>query len=398
MKSLFGMTTGWARLLPAAAGVAFVFCILVPRMGAAQGSASPDARADPRLGSVARLIAGLPPTHADHSDLARTRAWREHSQAMQASWSRVRDGQRAALTAWRDAEIPRGCPSGRTLLYPFSGPDFLNAHWLFPGCENLVLFGLERIGEVPDIAAMTDQEFAQLLRSTRSFMINLFARNYFVTDTMHKDFRAEQLRGVVPVFMVLMALSGAEVLRIAPLELERSPNAKAPAKGRKRELRGVTIEFRMAGAAQEQRLNYFSLDATDIAIAAYPEFLDYLRGLGKTTTLIKSASYLLHGSEFSRVREVILDASGFLVQDDTGLPYGRLLKHGWDVRVYGVYGVPIPPFEYAYQKSLAAAYEKQNPKPLPFRFGYQFDKVENRSNLMVGRLMPVRGGLGPNAR
>lgn len=308
---------------------------------------------------------------------------------MEASWSRVRDGQQRALTAWRNTEIPRGCPVGETLLYPFSGPDFLNANWLFPDCANLVMFGLERIGDVHAVESMTEEELARLLARVRSFMINLFSRNYFVTDTMLKDLRTtQQLRGVVPVFMVLMALSGAEVLRVAPLELQRAPGTKPAARDRKRELRGVTIEFRMAASAPVRRLNYFSLDATDAAIAGYPEFLDYLRALGPTTTLIKSASYLLHGSEFTRVREVILDSSRFLVQDDTGLPYARLIKRGWEVRVYGVYGVPIPPFENAYQKSLAAAYEKQKPPSLPFRFGYQMNNVENRSNLMVARRPP----------
>ena len=90
------------------------------------------------------------------------------------------------MTAWRNAEIPQGCPVGQTALYPFSGPDFLNVHSLFPDCANFVMFGLERIGEVPDVEAMTGQEFARLLTNVRSFMINLFARNYFVTDTMLK--------------------------------------------------------------------------------------------------------------------------------------------------------------------------------------------------------------------
>jgi hypothetical protein len=295
------------------------------------------------------------------------------------------------MTAWRETELPPGCPVGKTLFYPFSGPDFLNAHWLFPGCENLVMFGLERIGVVPDVASMTSQEFTRLLTNARGFLINLFARNYFVTDTMLKDLRTtEQLRGVVPVFMVLMALSGAEVLRVSPLVLERAPGAKAPVKGR-RELRGVTIEFRVAGSTQVRRLNYFSLDATDAAITAnYPEFLDYLRALAPTTTLIKSASYLLHGSEFTRVREAVLDVSEYLVQDDTGLPYSRLVKRGWEVRLYGTYGIPIPPFENAYQASLAAAYNRQKPQPLPFRFGYHLNLGDSRSTLMVARLPPER--------
>jgi hypothetical protein len=299
------------------------------------------------------------------------------------------------LIAWRDAELPKGCPVGQTLFYPFSGPDFLNAHWLFPDCTRVVMFGLERIGQVPNVEAMTDEEFVRLLSQVRSFMVNLFSRNYFVTDTMLKDLRTDQqLRGVVPVFMVLMALSGVEVTRVAPLNLERSPDA---VKGRKRSLYGLSIDFRVAGSAP-RRLNYFSLDATDAAMAGYPEFIDYLRSLGQTTTLIKSASYLLHGNEFSRVREVVVDATRFLVQDDTGLPYSRLVKRGMEVRVYGTYGVPIPPFEGAYQPALAAVYQKQNPPLLPFRFGYHRSRGDARSMLMVARMSPDRAPPAPAPR
>jgi len=382
-----------ASLSPVIRCAVLLLAVVVPVAGAAQGGAGAEARADARVDSIARLLAGLPPTYADHSELARTRAWQEHSHEIQASWARVRDGQRAALIAWRDAELPKGCPVGPNLLYPFSGPDFLNMHWLFPDCARYVMFGLERIGDVPDIEAKTEQEFAQLLADVRGFMVNLFARNYFVTDTMLKGLRKDRLSGVVPVLMVTMALSGVEVLRVMPLD-PPVPSAK-PAqaddstkkkRSRKRELRGVSIEFRSPGSAQVQRLDYFSLDATDVAMVNYPQFLDYLRALAPTTTLIKSASYLLHGHEFSRIREVILDASVFLVQDDTGLPYSRLRKRGWLVDVYGVYNVPIPPFEGAYQRTLAAAYEKQKPKPLPFRFGYQLSRADNRSNLMIARL------------
>jgi hypothetical protein len=304
----------------------------------------------------------------------------------------VLDRQQGALAAWRDAELPRGCPVGRTLLYAFSGPDFLNAHWLFPDCADYVLFGLEPVGELPDVGAMTRREFAQLLLDVRRAMINLFARNYFVTGTMHKQLRTEHLRGVLPVLVVSMALSGAEVLRIEPYWLApaagRKPGAgdSAPqARRRKHELRGVAIDFRREGSKRDQRLRFFSLDATDAALADYPEFLEHLRALAPATALLKSASYLLHGNEFTNVREVLLETSEFLVQDDTGLPYGLLLKRGWEVRLYGRYGVPITPFEYAFQPALAAAYETAKPGPLSFRFGYQFDGGEMRSNVMVAR-------------
>lgn len=366
--------------LPVVIAAVFLLSLLAARPALAQ------AGPDPRLDSIARLLAGLPPTRPEHAALADTAAWKEHSRALQDSWARVRDGQRAAMVAWRVTELPAGCPVGQTLFYPFSGPDFLNAHWLFPDCANRVMFGLERIGVVPAVEGMTETEFAQLLAGVRGFMINLFARNYFVTDTMLKDLRTDQrLQGVVPVFMVLMALSGVEVMRVAPLALERAPGAK-PARPGGRGVRGITIDYRVPGPAPARRLNYFSLDATDAALADYPEFLDYLRAMGPTTTLIKSASYLLHGNEFNRVRGIVLDQTRFLVQDDTGLQYTRLIKQGFEVRVYGSYGVPIPPFEGAFQSNLAAAYQKQNPPPLPFRFGYHRNRGDVRSTLMVARL------------
>lgn len=398
---------GYMRLLVCTATAVFLLSVVAPRIVAAQGVSTPDRHSSARIDSIARLLAGLPPTSPEHANLAKTDAWKTHSEAIQASWYKVRDGQRVALKAWRDAEIPKGCPVGQTVLYPFSGPDFLNVHWLFPDCANIVMFGLEGIGAVPDIEMMTEKNFTNLLLNVRGFMFNLFVRNYFVTDTMLKNIRKDRLRGIVPVFMVTMALSGVEVLGVTPLDppvpLIKSPQAASgqadalpKERVRKRKLRGVMIDFRQPGSTQVQHLKYFSLDATDKAMADYPEFLDYLRALAPTTTLIKSASYLLHGNEFSRLRDVILDASVFLVQDDTGLPYGRLRKRGWEIAVYGTYQVPIPPFQGAYQKSLAAAYEKQKPRPLPFRFGYQLiSKQENRSNLMIARLSSPQGGSNP---
>jgi len=380
----------WPLRTPVVRGAALLLALLAPLPAAAQPAA------DNRLDSIARLLAGLPPTHPDHARFAELPAWKEHSRVLQESWAKVRDGQAKTLIAWRQAEIPAGCPVGNTLLYPFAGADFLNAHWLFPGCRASLLFGLERIGDVPAIEKMSDKAFEGLLGGVRNFMINLFARNYFVTETMNKSFRADQVRGVTPVFMVLMALSEVEVLKIGRAPLVRAPEAPTVAE-RKRQLRGVAIEYRAGPAAPVQRLEYYAFDATDAAIGNYPEILDHIRSLQSTTTLLKAASYLLHGNEFSRMREAILDVTRFLVQDDTGLPYAMLRKRGAEVRLYGTYGVPIRPFEYTYQKSLAAAYEKEKPAALPFRFGYQMNNVESRSTLMVARLPPRPAG-GAGAR
>ena len=345
------------------------------------GADDPASRA--KLNATAHLMAGLPESR---SPFAQTAAWKEHSAFMRSAWARLNGRQVAAMTTWRDAELGKACPAGGTLMYPFSGPDFLNAYWLFPGCETIVMFGLEHIGEVPNVGAMSERDLVQLTADVRKAMSNFIDRNYFITDSMARQLRTSQLRGVLPVFMLSMALSGMEIVSVAPLELAPLPR-ETPAEGQPmRQLKGVTIEFRAPGAAAPQRVNYFTVDAADRGLAHYPEFLAYIRTLGPTTTFIKSASYLLQNNEFRQVRAALLDVSGVIVQDDTGVPYAMLENRGWKVHLHGRYGRPIPPFGGAFQVGLSRAYKAQEPAPLPFTFGYQYhDFRDTRSNLIVAQ-------------
>ncbi len=372
-----------------------------------------------RVNSTARLLAGLPPTYPAHFGLAANPVWKEHSEAMRAAWSKIIASRVSAMTAWRDSAIESTCPGGKTLLYPFSGPDFFNAYWMFPACENYVLFGLEHIGDVPDLDAARTRDLGRLLGDVRISVSDLLDRNYFITENMSRQLRTAQLRGVVPLLIIPMALSGVEILRIVPHALSysaREPAASLASGAAKsagisdpatvavvsrpkvrqrpmRQMRGITIEFRTPGSATVQRLHYFTLDATDTGLAHYPEFIAYLNGLAPTNTFMKAASYLLHGRQFRKLSQTLLEVSDFLVQDDTGLPYNLLRARQWDMRLYGVYNTPIPPFERAFQPLLDQDYRASRPDPLPFDFGYNFsDKRENRANVMVGRKITAHDG------
>jgi hypothetical protein len=357
-----------------------------------------------KVNSTARVMAGLPPMYPGHAAHAQTEAWKEHSGAMQAGWTQLRAGRVAAMSAWRNEEISASCPVGKTVLYPFSGPDFFNAYWLFPDCDTFVMFGLEHIGAVPDIEPMSERDFARMMGDVRTATSDLFNRNYFITENMSRQLYTPHLRGVMPLLMISMALSGAEILRMTPQELDKSaagmhavsssaepgevaprPEA-APKTISLRKPRGIAIDFRVAGSPTVKRLIYFTVDATDSSLARYPEFLAFLRKFGQTTTLLKSASYLLHSREFSQLRKTLLDVSQFLVQDDSGLPYRMLVSKGFEMRLHGKYAVPIPPFEGAFQPVLQAAYQKGTRGPLPFAFGYNFhDQRDERANVMVGQ-------------
>ncbi len=348
-----------------------------------QNSRDTEAMGREKINATAYFMAGLADSRYS---IAQTAAFKEHSTFMRAAWTRLNGRQVAAMTSWRDTELGKTCPAGGTLMYPFSGPDFLNAHWLFPGCETIVMFGLEHIGEVPNIDAMTERALVQLTADVRTALSNFIDRNYFITDSMARQLRTSQLRGVLPIFMLSMALSGMEIVRISPHNLAPLPR-DTPAEGQPmRQLKGVTIEFLAPGSASTRRVHYFTVDAADKSLAHYPEFLAYVRSLAPTTTFIKSASYLLHNNEFRQMRSALLDISGVIVQDDTGVPYAMLENHGWNVQLHGRYGRPIPPFGGAYQVELSRAYKAQEPAPLPFTFGYQYhDFRDTRSNLIVAQ-------------
>lgn len=375
-----------SRLAARVLSLLFLLAALTPVTRAQPLRADMDLGAQWRVNSTARLLSGLPPTMPAHIEYAETEAWKEHSAHMKAAWAKMNAKQVGALTAWRDTAFSKACPAGKTVLYPFSGPDFFNAYWLFPDCETFVMFGLEHAGKVPDIERMNQQQFARLLADVQTATADFFGRNYFITENMSRQLRTAQLSGVIPLFMIPMALAGVDILRISPFEFAPVAHTVSAPRGRPmRQLKGITIEFRAPGSPLTRRVHYFTVDVTDKGLSHYPEFLAFIRGLGPTTTFIKSASYLLHSNEFRQIRSALLDVSGFLVQDDSGLPYPMLEARGWKMNLYGTYNVPIPPFQGAFQVSLDRAYKSQIASPLPFVFGYQFhDARDERSNVMVG--------------
>lgn len=394
------LATAWMIACMALPGASFTSTSPTSATTARLNSDLELAAKEAEVNSTARLLAGLAPGLPGHLALAQSEAWREHSAAMQSVWTRIRADRVAAISAWRGEQIPPNCPVGKTLLYPFSGPDFFNAYWLFPDCDTFVMFGLEHPGEAPLVDSNRKPEFARLLGDVRTATADLFNRNYFITQNMTTQLHTSHLRGVVTLIMISMALSGVEILRIAPQELDKTWSTGADSARRMpfmegglpakrvsiRKPQGVAIEFRIAGSSAVKRLVYFTVDATDQSLSMYPEFLAFLRGLKPTTTLIKSASYLLHGNEFGNLKRTLLDISGFLVQDDTGLPYRSLVSEGWQVRLFGTYTVPIRPFQHDFQADLNAAYRAQPPEILSFPFGYfSRDRRVHPGNVMVAR-------------
>ncbi|MBM2804557.1 MAG: hypothetical protein HW419_2450 [Deltaproteobacteria bacterium] len=330
-----------------------------------------------RATATAQLLAGITPNPPEpaFNKFLELDVWKEHQKWMSSQWAQVR-GRLNVMENWRDHEIKIAGAQKKTMVYPFSGPDFINAYALFPDHSRYVFFSLERPGSLPDMESVTPGQFVKLLTDVRSAFRDIFERNYFITSYMSKQLTTPWVRGAVPVMATMMALMNRRIVRIEPLDLFPELTKAYDTLDGKRPrmlLRGVRIDFANPATAGAQQLYYFSLDATDKALEYYPDFLNWVGQHKPSTALLKSASYLLHDEQFAKTRAMVLESSDILVQDDTGIPYRYLNQTPWQVKLYGKYQKPIRPMGYAYQKDLDTAFkDKTATADLPFPFGYHW--------------------------
>ena len=359
----------WAQTPPAAAPAA--------------KPAAPAVTVNARATATAQIMAGIQPEPGDAvvDKLVATESWKKHKDVMQTQWKSVR-ARLEKIETWRDGEIKLKDVGARTLLYPFSGPDFLNAWALYPNHGKYLFFSLENPGELPNIEKMGVKELEIMLADVRGAFSEIFQRNYFITSYMGKQLTKPYLKGTVPIISTMMALDGLRIAKIENVDMfpeltkaYEEPKSKRPGKL----LKGAKITFLSAGNKAHE-LTYFSLDATDKAIQFYPEFLDRVGRNKPASALVKSASYLLHDNQFSKTRDMILASADILVQDDTGVPYRYIKQANWNVKLFGKYHTPIAPMQWGFQGDLQKAFAESAVKErgtLPFPFGYHWKGAES---------------------
>jgi hypothetical protein len=147
---------------------------------------------------------------------------------------------------------------------------------------------------------------------------------------------------------------------------------------------GVRINFHR-GQEAPQKLYYFCSDLSDSGIRAHPGFIKFCDSLGRGNALVKAASYLMHLSEFSTVRDFLLARSNAILQDDSGIPWKYFGQEKWETVTFGKYVGPIDLFKTHYQNDLASAAKTSIAPHLPFSFGYRWHS--NESLLIAARAM-----------
>ncbi|MDU0370811.1 hypothetical protein ACFPAF_10430 [Hymenobacter endophyticus] len=362
--------------------------------------------------NIAAFLAGLPVSkRSELGPLTAQPAWQAYAADQAKSWTTYHATRTAKIEQWAATELDSVRAASPTVFYPFSGPDFLNVVTMFPTSTTYVLMGLEPIGTVPAPATLEDPRLFPALKASLWSVLNF---SFFRTNDMAVELNSKKpdtntlskansivktaernnqrvnIGGVVPLLLLFAARTDhqVEALRYVQLTPEGQLTDADSATVQKPGLNvvpGVEVKLR-SKSGQPKTVVYLSADLSDWKLGKTKEAaLNYVRSLGPLTTYVKSATYLMHKSYFSKVRTLILERSNYLLQDDSGIAMKYFPPANWQLTYYGTYKRPINLFAKQYQPALTAAYtDKANPpRPLPFGTGYNWR--QNDSNLLLAR-------------
>ncbi len=318
---------------------------------------------------IALFLAGRPVRRgAALSQIQQTAEYQVHQREMNAVWRQTGRHRVGRMRDWSQTNLSPVVGREKVVMYPFGGPDLLYVSALFPQVPNYALMGLEPVGEVPALEAMPPAEVLRALAAFRQATRTQLQAGYFITKDMRSDLEQSALRGVTPIFLCTVAMTGGQVDSVNPISAGGRP--------------GVEMKFRGADGKRHAAM-YVSGDLSNSGFAG--SHRDWLAGLGSGLTYFKAASYLMHDSRFSQAREFFLTQSRAILQDDSGIPYRHLSGPEWSLRFFGNYHKPIELFSKHAQRDLREAYAANPSTSLNFGSGYHVNTWEANLLLAVKR-------------
>lgn len=348
---------------------------------------------DSLLDNVARFIAGLPQqSTTSFSDLESDHYWKEYKTSMDTSWNKMYRDRLAKIRNWQTKTFSPTINDTLRVFYPFSGPDFLHAYYLYPNASEYVLAALEPIVEVPPLDTLSPGDRDKFLDSLGNSLRDIFQKSYFITNHMRKDLK--QIKGVLPPLFFFLERSGHELLDMTFITID-STGLERKVEARKlhwEKTPGVKITFRNREDQKIKNLYYFSISISNQGIVERPEFEKFVAVRAPFNTFVKSASYLMHNSPFTKIKQLVLSNSQSIFQDDTGIPYKDFknqLNLGFSF--YGDYAKPVKDFGDAkFQPDLDSVYKTtKSREALPFSLGYHWGT--KKQNYMLARKQVVAG-------
>jgi hypothetical protein len=323
-------------------------------------------KGQPTADDVSRFLAGRPVHHGEIlSNWQQNGNYRDHSSSMLMNWKRFASRRTGSQREWSETNLRPLIGNPSTLLYPFGGPDLMHAVALFPGVSTYVLLGLEPAGNLPSLEGSDPGQVLGSLQKLETAMSTQMRSGYFITKDMKNDLAGGPMPGVTPILLASLSLMDATVESVQALN----------AGGRT----GVDIRFTLPGGGSKRAI-YVSGDLSNGGFTG--GYRSWVNSYGGSVAYFKAASYLMHDSGFTGIRDWVLGNCKAVVEDDSGIPYKDFDQSKWSIKLFGDYQSPIELFAKHQQNDLKAAYDAIGSGPaIPFGSGYHIRPEE--ANILV---------------
>ncbi len=251
---------------------------------------------------------------------------------------------------------------------------------MFPNVDKMILIGLEGPGSIPRIDSTSKDSLKDMLEMYKVAIEDVIQLSFFRTIDMKNELGNKSIDGTAPIIMLFLARAGKEIVEVNPMYLDKSGELTKVSESKgKRMATAVEIKYRNKGESKIKSVSYLSTNLADPTLSQNIGFMNFLKNIdNNVVTFVKSATYLMHKSYFSIIRNTCLEKSALILQDDSGIGFKFFKKDQWKIQLYGTYSKPIKLFEDFFEPDYLEAFNKGNVKPLNFRIGYS-----PKSNLLM---------------
>jgi len=321
----------------------------------------------------------LPP-ESSLAPLQQSDEYKEHARLYAAQWFRYDDRYFAPMRAWSGTELVMRIGPSWQVTYLFGGPDLISALALFPEARSYALGGLEPVGKLANPLQLPPEELHASLAALRKSTEVILSFNHFITKDMKTDLKSSAFEGVFPIMLVFLSFTDTRIDSAERLTL-RPDGSLVPGEHEKGQA-ALRITFRPSPLVPPAEVVYVQADLSDSALKKNSGVLEWLGSRGAATGYLKAASYLPHSGNFSLARNFLLNNCTAILQDDSGIPLSAFRAAGWRVICFGAYTNPLEIFAEHDQPGLREIYAGGAAFPLPFGFGYRWQRGE--STLLLG--------------
>ncbi len=316
----------------------------------------------------------------------------EHRAFWEAAWQSTSEKLLNPLKKFAEANLGEWHTSDRTAFYPFSGPDFICINTIYPNAKKYIFFGREPEGILPTQQELLENKrLAISLNRMKQALNDILVISFFKTKDMKVELQGIDLAGTTPILLAFIARKGYQVLNVTRIHVNKKAEVEILDRNHKMDefddiINGVEIVFRKNNSDVEQTLQYFSVNIKDINFKDRVEFQTFIKNLNPVSTYLKAASYIPHDKTFfSIARNLILEVSDFLLQDDSGFPLSDFPPDKYELKFFGTYTRPIPMFRLYYQPALFKIYKDSAATITPLDFGIGYNMIKGTSNLMSAK-------------